>query len=92
MLGDSKFGILVPSAIALAMLSFHFWVVATGAPEVFHFRGTHLIFALVLIFLWYPVMATGSLVRRTTGAAIDCGFILLSCAVVGYLFLEHDIS
>jgi TRAP transporter 4TM/12TM fusion protein len=90
MLGDSKFGILVPSAIALAMLSFHFWVVATGAPEVFHFRGTHLIFALVLIFLWYPVMATGSLVRRTTGAAIDCGFILLSCAVVGYLFLEHD--
>jgi TRAP transporter 4TM/12TM fusion protein len=90
MLGDSKFGILVPSAIALAMLSFHFWVVATGAPEVFHFRGTHLIFALVLIFLWYPVMATGSTARRATGAAIDCGFILLSCAVVGYLFLEHD--
>ena len=90
MLGDSKLGIWVPSAIALAMLAFHFWVVATGAPEVFHFRGTHLIFALVLIFLWYPVMATGSFSRRMTGAVIDCAFIALSCAVVGYLFVEHD--
>ena len=55
MLGDGKVGIWIPSAIALAMLAFHFWVVATGAPEVFHFRGTHLIFALALIFLWHPV-------------------------------------
>ncbi len=90
MLGDTKLGFWVPSGIALAMLGFHFWVVATGAPEVFHFRGTHLVFALVLIFLWYPVMASGSMARRATGAAIDCAFILLSCAVVGYLFLEHD--
>ena len=90
MLGDGKVGIWIPSAIALAMLAFHFWVVATGAPEVFYFRGTHLIFALALIFLWYPVMATGSTARRVTGAAIDCSFLALSIAVIGYLFVAHD--
>ena len=90
MLGDSKLGIWIPGGIALAMFAFHLWVVATGAPEVFHFRGTHLLFSLALIFLWYPVMVTGSIGRRAAGAVIDCAFIGMSIAVVGYLFVEHD--
>ena len=57
MLASNKIGIAVSSAIALAMLGFHLWVVFTGAPEVFHFRGTHLLFSLVLIYLWFPTLA-----------------------------------
>lgn len=90
MLGQGKLGVWVPGAIALAMFAFHLWVVATGAPEVFHFRGTHLIFALSLIFLWYPVMTSGPRGRVVLGAAIDCLFLAMSIAVVGYLFVEHE--
>lgn len=36
----------VPILIALAMFSFHMWVVFSGAPEVYYFRGTHLLFSV----------------------------------------------
>ena len=90
MLGDSRLAGMVPAGIALAMLAFHFWVVAVGAPESFHFRSTHLLFALVLIFLWYPVLTGGSRGRAVAGALIDTAFLAASAAVVGYIFLEHD--
>ncbi len=90
MLGDGKLGIWIPSAIALLMFAFHMWVVATGAPEVFHFRGTHLAFALSLIFLWYPLFAKASGARALLGGLIDCAFLALSLAVIGYLFVEHE--
>ena len=90
MLGNGKLGIWIPSAIALGMMAFHFWVVAVGAPEVFHFRGTHLLFALVLTFLWFPVLRDGSRGKATIGAVIDTAMIAGSIAVIGYLFLEHE--
>jgi len=80
MLGDSKLAGLVPAAIALAMLAFHFWVVAVGAPETFHFRSTHLLFALVLIFLWYPVLTGRSRGLAAAGALIDSAFLAASAA------------
>jgi TRAP transporter 4TM/12TM fusion protein len=90
MLGDNKLGIWIPGSIAIAMFAFHLWVVATGAPEVFHFRGTHLIFALILIFLWFPLMDKGPIGKAILGATIDTMFIAMSVAVIAYLFIEHD--
>ncbi len=90
MLGDSKLGIWTPGVIALAMFGFHFWVVATGAPEVFHFRGTHLLFSLVLIFLWHPLFAKAAKGKAILGGIVDCLFIAMSFGVIAYLFVEHD--
>jgi len=80
----------LPVVIALAMAAFHLWVVFTGAPEVFHFRGGHLLFGLTLIFLWYPTLPDASGRRRALSGGIDGLFLLLSVAGVGYLFVEHD--
>ena len=35
------------------MVLYHMWAIAFGAPEAFYFRGTHLMFAMVLVFLLY---------------------------------------
>ncbi|HRJ68821.1 MAG TPA: TRAP transporter permease [Beijerinckiaceae bacterium] len=47
----------VIGVIACVMALYHLWVAWFGAPEQHLFRGQHLLFALVLTFLWY---------RRTT--------------------------
>ena len=58
-----------------------------GAPEAILFRGTHLLFALVLVFLLY---------RRTgeTGEApptiFDYALLALGAAPIVYLFLNYD--
>jgi TRAP-type uncharacterized transport system fused permease subunit len=41
------------TVIAVAMALYHMWAIAFGAPEAIMFRGTHLLFALVLTFLIY---------------------------------------
>ena len=85
-----RISFLVPAAVALAMAGFHLWVVFAGAPEVFFFRGTHLLFGMVLIFLWYPTFRDATGGKRVASLTIDTFFIALSAAAVGYLFLEHD--
>src|SRR5687767_2472573 len=42
------------AALAVAMSLYHLYVAFTGAPEAFFFRGTHLLFAMALVFLLYP--------------------------------------
>ncbi|MCB1745081.1 MAG: TRAP transporter large permease subunit, partial [Gammaproteobacteria bacterium] len=76
------------AGIALAMAAFHLWVVYSGAPEVFYFRGTHLLFGLVLIFLWFPLKLEGGL--RPLGLLIDLLMLAGSIAAIAYLFIEHD--
>ena len=44
---------LAATVIAAAMALYHMWAIAFGAPEAILFRGTHLLFALVLVFLLY---------------------------------------
>ena len=39
--------------ISIAMALYHMWAIAFGSPEAIPFRGTHLLFALVLVFLLY---------------------------------------
>ena len=41
-------------AVAVAMSLYHMYVAAFGPPEAIIFRGTHLLFALALVFLLYP--------------------------------------
>lgn len=41
------------TVIAVAMCLYHMWVILAGQPEAIIFRGTHLLFALVLVFLIY---------------------------------------
>jgi TRAP-type uncharacterized transport system fused permease subunit len=41
------------TAIAVLMVLYHMWAIAFGSPEAVWFRGTHLMFALVLLFLIY---------------------------------------
>ena len=39
--------------MAVAMVLYHMWIIVVGPSEAIIFRGTHLMFALVLCFLIY---------------------------------------
>ncbi len=56
------------NAIAVAMSLYHMYVAAFGPPEAIIFRGTHLLFALTLVFLLYPLKPRGA----PPGAASTC--------------------
>ncbi|MEX2240648.1 MAG: TRAP transporter fused permease subunit [Burkholderiales bacterium] len=45
--------------IAVAMSLYHMYVAGFGPPEAMIFRGTHLLFALTLVFLLYPYRGGG---------------------------------
>jgi TRAP transporter 4TM/12TM fusion protein len=77
---------LIAGAIGVAMSLYHLWAIAFGAPEPLFFRGTHLLFAMVLIFLWYR----GS--GKTEGAPspLDYALVVGSAACVLYLFVNYD--
>jgi len=85
-----RLSVAVPALIALGMAAFHLWVVFTGAPQVIYFRGTHLLFGLVLIFLWYPTLKEATGRKWMVSATIDFAFLVISIASIGYLFIEHD--
>ena len=73
-------------ALALLMVGFHVWVVLAGAPTPFEFRGTHLAFALVLVFLLFP-----SPVRLTALArALDLLFVAGTLVTIGYLIWDQE--
>ena len=77
---------VVVTLIALAMAIYHMWAIAFGTPEAVWFRGTHLLFALVLLFLIY---------RRSgeptdAPAPLDYVLLLLGAAPILYLFVNYD--
>ena len=80
------------SVVSVAMAAYHFYVVLIGAPSIFYFRGSHLLFALVLAFLYYQTVKQ----RRNdepislADRLLTTGFIGFSIASIGYLFVEHD--
>ncbi len=45
---------LAAGGIAMAMSLYHMWFAASAPPEAMIFRGTHLLFALVLVYLFVP--------------------------------------
>jgi TRAP transporter 4TM/12TM fusion protein len=74
------------AALAVAMSLFHMHVAAFGPPETYFFRGTHLLFALVLVFLLYPLRRGGAIATRL----IDGTLIAAACGFIGYLLLSHE--
>jgi len=92
--------------IAASMSLYHLYVAFTGAPQAFFFRGTHLLFAMALVFLIYP-----SLVKRDQPAAgeirddaggifgaagptrvswLDWLCIAAAAVTIGYIWVEHE--
>jgi TRAP transporter 4TM/12TM fusion protein len=74
------------SAIAIAMSLYHMYVAGFGPPEALIFRGTHLIFALTLVFLLYPIRPGGNPGWRIADLALlaaGWGFVL-------HIFLNYQ--
>ena len=57
--------------IAIAMSLYHMHAAAFGPPEALIFRGTHLLFALTLVFLLYPARPGGAPLGEHHLAAIN---------------------
>ena len=70
------------------MALYHMGVIAFAPPEAFVFRGTHLLFAMTLVFLIYPLRtARGRLNPGSEGLAGGGDFAL---GVVGRLFADYQ--
>jgi len=70
-------------AIAVAMSLYHMYVAAFGPPEALIFRGTHLLFALTLVFILYPA---GAGARRL----IDVILLAGGWGLVLHIFLNYE--
>jgi TRAP transporter 4TM/12TM fusion protein len=70
-------------AIAVAMSLYHMYVAAFGPPEAVIFRGTHLLFALTLVFILYPA---GAGARRL----IDLALLAGGWGLVLHIFLNYS--
>jgi TRAP transporter 4TM/12TM fusion protein len=77
---------VVFGVVAASMSLYHMWVIATGQPEAMIFRGTHLLFALTLIFLMYRING------QAEGTPVWADYLLLALGAVtiGYLFVNFE--
>lgn len=72
--------------IAVSMSLYHMYVAAFGPPETLIFRGTHLLFALTLVFILYPLAPRRSPMWRLLDAAI----LAAGWAMVLHIFVNYD--
>ena len=73
--------------IAVAMSLYHMYVAGFGPPEAMYFRGVHLIFAILLIFLLFPFSKDSDLLSRS----LDITIMLLGAVSVLYIFWTYDV-
>ena len=73
-------------AVAVAMSLYHMYVAGFGPPEALIFRGTHLMFALTLVYLLYPFRREGSPLWRALDALLLAGGI----AAVLHIFVNYE--
>jgi TRAP transporter 4TM/12TM fusion protein len=71
--------------VAVAMSLYHMYVAAFGPPEAVVFRGTHLLFALTLVFLLYPTRP-----GRPAWRALDAALLALGFGFVLHILLNYD--
>src|SRR3970040_719509 len=90
--------------VAVGMSVYHLVVAFIGAPQAFFFRGTHLLFAMTLVFLLYPSFrgkpAEGALrddaggiigAGKTAGASwLDWLLIAKTAFTIAYVVGEHE--
>ena len=74
------------AVIAIAMSLYHMHAAAFGPPEALIFRGTHLLFAVTLVFLLYPTRPGGALGWR----ALDAVLMLAGWGVVLHIFFNYE--
>ena len=74
------------NAVAIAMSLYHMYVAAFGPPEAIVFRGTHLLFALTLVFLLYPMKPRGAPGWR----AADLLLLALGYSFVLHIFTNYE--
>jgi TRAP transporter 4TM/12TM fusion protein len=72
--------------IAIAMSLYHMHAAAFGPPEALIFRGTHLLFAVTLVFLLYPTRPGGAIGWR----ALDAALMLAGWGIVLHIFLNYQ--
>ena len=71
--------------IAVAMSLYHMYVAAFGPPEAIVFRGTHLLFALALVFLMYPTRP-----GRPAWRVLDLVLLALGAGFILHIFLGYE--
>ena len=74
------------AAIAVAMSLYHMGVAAFGPPEAVIFRGTHLLFALTLVFLLFPLRPGGGVLARSA----DLLPLLIGWGAVLHIFVNYE--
>ena len=78
---------LAVTVSAVAMGLYHTWVIVAGQPEAIIFRGIHLLFALVLVFLIYGPRVN---VQRPIPSLIDYVLLGLGVASLLHLFVNYE--
>jgi TRAP transporter 4TM/12TM fusion protein len=73
-------------AVAVTMSLYHMYVAGFGPPEALIFRGTHLMFALTLVYLLFPFRRDGSPLWRALDALLLAGGI----AAVLHIFVNYE--
>jgi TRAP transporter 4TM/12TM fusion protein len=77
---------LLTAAVAVAMVLYHMWAIGFGSPEAVWFRGTHLLFAMVLTFLIFRVSGAPG----DAPSVVDWVLLVLGAAPIVYLFVNYD--
>jgi TRAP transporter 4TM/12TM fusion protein len=77
---------LATTVIAVAMSLYHMWAIAFGSPEAVIFRGMHLMFALVLLFIIYRRSGTA----EGTPTLADYALLALGIAPILHLFFNYE--
>ncbi len=75
----------IVSVVGVAMSLYHMYVAAFGPPEAIVFRGTHLLFALTLVFLLYPTRPA-----RPAWRALDAALLALGFGFVLHILANYD--
>ena len=77
---------LVVTTVAVVMSVYHMYVAAFGPPEALIFRGTHLMFALGLVFLLYPTRPGGAARWRV----VDLLLLIAGLGSVLHIFFNYE--
>ena len=85
---DPKSGFmkLLITVIAVSMSLYHMYIAWFGPPEAIIFRGTHLMFAMVLVFLLFPSRGGTSKIWRS----YDMLLLALGLGGVLHIFITYD--
>ena len=76
----------VIAVVGVSMALYHMWAIAFGVPEAILFRGTHLLFALILTFLMFRW--SGEPGERP--ALPDYALLALAALPIIYLFANYE--